>query len=773
MNLGFEFKRTAAKPKGESLDAAPVQEPMKADRAVLRRKPSTDQKKVRRQMSKKATLEDGFIEGDQVLIDGEQVTYVGKDWLGRQAPPGQVWVEWGGDPTLVYDDEITPYVTVTASKENPMSRQREAELLQAMAKADLPEQRRLALELDALRRSASTQVQAERDLDLADTVIRDTLTPVRVHEHHTASTDWLDEVVTSSADYDHAMRTEATMWFSKVHEAVKADEEEFSEQAKGMARRMAGRYGEQAEAAAQAFLDTVVRLRSQAAGDSPGKVNHEQSGNSESTVTDYDTKADQDPLYAEDWDDTGDAGHHPPMPGAGEGPQSLDTPTASRTAALPTFEEQPYLHSRLIELDAQYQQAFKENDLAWLDDIRQERQELHEALESASTTASRRTAGEVPENFKESDPGAKDCTACEGKGNVPDGEGDIKDCDACDGSGEAKDIDTAKESQRKTAARSLSEIARDIRKEWGSNVNFAAKPYLDAMMSLDSITDMYGADSAKSIVAYFLSNASSFRGERAKELKAELKALQKGASKTAGKQATNPQSGHAESELPTPENDPRIMWPVELVEEVQTGEDAAEGGTPTPSAAGGYPQPKRSHRVVAVEKGDKVRLTEDDHDPDMDITIPAGTEVTVAEVDSGDADGTKWLYTSYNGEDVVVDPSKVEKVSARKQAASDGFIMGYVEGYSQGAWEGRSTQGNPYVDGSEAAAGYQAAREDIKAGNPPAYTNGDAADVMMDLEDEDPALTFGASVIPVQGRTADFAARVQAGIQALAESDDY
>jgi len=72
--------------------------------------------------------------------------------------------------------------------------------------------------------------------------------------------------------------------------------------------------------------------------------------------------------------------------------------------------------------------------------------------------------------------------------------------------------------------RSIRAIALDISKEW-AKVNYAAKPYLDAMLELDSINDKYYSDSAKSVVLYFLSNASSFRGERAKALKTELKAL--------------------------------------------------------------------------------------------------------------------------------------------------------------------------------------------------------------------------------------------------------
>ncbi len=69
---------------------------------------------------------------------------------------------------------------------------------------------------------------------------------------------------------------------------------------------------------------------------------------------------------------------------------------------------------------------------------------------------------------------------------------------------------------------SIREIARAVAREW-KKVNYAAKPYLSAMMSMEKITDNYGADSGTSIVAYFLSNASSFRGPVAKAIKVELK----------------------------------------------------------------------------------------------------------------------------------------------------------------------------------------------------------------------------------------------------------
>jgi len=72
--------------------------------------------------------------------------------------------------------------------------------------------------------------------------------------------------------------------------------------------------------------------------------------------------------------------------------------------------------------------------------------------------------------------------------------------------------------------RPLHVIARDIYQAW-PKVNYAAKPYLEAMRDLSSINDKYGYDDARSIILYFLSNASSFRGDKAKVLKLELKAI--------------------------------------------------------------------------------------------------------------------------------------------------------------------------------------------------------------------------------------------------------
>jgi hypothetical protein len=47
------------------------------------------------------------------------------------------------------------------------------------------------------------------------------------------------------------------------------------------------------------------------------------------------------------------------------------------------------------------------------------------------------------------------------------------------------------------------------------------------MLSLDKITDAYYYDSAETVVRYALSNLASWRGETARRVKAELKAILK------------------------------------------------------------------------------------------------------------------------------------------------------------------------------------------------------------------------------------------------------
>ena len=69
--------------------------------------------------------------------------------------------------------------------------------------------------------------------------------------------------------------------------------------------------------------------------------------------------------------------------------------------------------------------------------------------------------------------------------------------------------------------RNICDIAHEIREKW-SKVSPYAAPYLDAMEALVTVNDNYYADSGRSVVLYFLANASSWRGEDARRIKKEL-----------------------------------------------------------------------------------------------------------------------------------------------------------------------------------------------------------------------------------------------------------
>jgi hypothetical protein len=66
-----------------------------------------------------------------------------------------------------------------------------------------------------------------------------------------------------------------------------------------------------------------------------------------------------------------------------------------------------------------------------------------------------------------------------------------------------------------------------VYRDW-KNVNFGAKPYLEAMQTLQSAKDKYMFDSGASIIRYFLSNATGWKGPVAKAVKLELNKRIKG-----------------------------------------------------------------------------------------------------------------------------------------------------------------------------------------------------------------------------------------------------
>lgn len=72
-------------------------------------------------------------------------------------------------------------------------------------------------------------------------------------------------------------------------------------------------------------------------------------------------------------------------------------------------------------------------------------------------------------------------------------------------------------------AKHVNDLAEMVENDWGPKVNFAARPYLDAMRGMRGIDSTFGLDSGRTVVAYFLSNATGWRGPVAKAVKKELK----------------------------------------------------------------------------------------------------------------------------------------------------------------------------------------------------------------------------------------------------------
>jgi hypothetical protein len=72
--------------------------------------------------------------------------------------------------------------------------------------------------------------------------------------------------------------------------------------------------------------------------------------------------------------------------------------------------------------------------------------------------------------------------------------------------------------------RPLTEIAAEITIDWVA-LHGAAQPYMDAMSKLRSANDRYGLETGSDIIQGFLNNAQTWRGEVARRVKLELKAI--------------------------------------------------------------------------------------------------------------------------------------------------------------------------------------------------------------------------------------------------------
>ncbi|MCX4799587.1 hypothetical protein OG497_37670 [Streptomyces sp. NBC_01242] len=153
-----------------------------------------------------------------------------------------------------------------AQEENEMSIPDRSQLVQRIASAtSLAEQMVLVGQLDELDRRSQRQAALEREVDLSQTSIDAAMMPILSRTAHgTMASDWLTEMADEPLDQSKLV-AQAAVWYGQVPEYVRSDEVEFSEQARGMARKIASSMGGHAQAAEQIFVSYAAFLRAQAA----------------------------------------------------------------------------------------------------------------------------------------------------------------------------------------------------------------------------------------------------------------------------------------------------------------------------------------------------------------------------------------------------------------------------------------------------------------------------------------------------------------------------
>lgn len=182
--------------------------------------------------------------------------------------------------------------------------------------------------------------------------------------------------------------------------------------------------------------------------------------------------------------------------------------------------------------------------------------------EAGRYAANMRWRGNVPKGGLATAEARQEANAKAGKGSgnparggnsfVPEGlnmgSGKNDRVGLADGSNSAADYTPAKEGKKPKTTEEVDEktataikdadlsdlssmIRRDLRSQ-GKKIPFGAEPYLDALSSLSDANQNYGMDSGKSMIAYALSNLTSYKGPKARAIKAELKARMKAATET-------------------------------------------------------------------------------------------------------------------------------------------------------------------------------------------------------------------------------------------------
>lgn len=545
---------------------APSQQSMRGDRRILAN-PSTDQKRVRREMARKTAIDVNNRVGDYDLVtepgwyivDTSRNAVMDGPFDSREEarPWAYTLAENGLAGSLTIRQKTSARSAAkTPHKEIPsMTTQRETDILRAMARTTTQHSERLALaeELANLRLNKSAARQQQRDLEYSDMVVRVTTTPVGVYSRTTTETDWLSTTASAGTpDEAHReMLAQASLFFQAKGPDVKSDPEEYTQQATGMARFLAGKYGEAAPGAEATFVAHAEFLRRRfAATQKMGEeVRPEDGEDGEYSTTPDDVaqmpastkdKSARRRIASEVTEAEQNAGaEYDPYDDENEWNHDGSRRTAGCSTCGDPVERDP---------EGEQNRSYHHTDSGTHD---------HEAKPGKDTKeSSRRTAGE----YAGGSPKEGDSAKCHKDGGaIQFFDGQWMHLKGTGGSHNDvyppnKSERNEKNSRRKTAAaRPLHEIARDIRRSW-PKVNYAAVPYLDALDTLDSITDSYYEDSAKSIVAYLLSNMTTFRGPDAQRIKTELRALSSRSAHRVTADEVRPEDGENSEYSTTPQD---------------------------------------------------------------------------------------------------------------------------------------------------------------------------------------------------------------------------
>lgn len=75
--------------------------------------------------------------------------------------------------------------------------------------------------------------------------------------------------------------------------------------------------------------------------------------------------------------------------------------------------------------------------------------------------------------------------------------------------------------------RPLNAIAAEIKRDWRTRLNGAAIPYIEGLSELRNARDRWCMETGVDAIQGFLNNAQTWRGEVARRIKLELKAILK------------------------------------------------------------------------------------------------------------------------------------------------------------------------------------------------------------------------------------------------------